>query len=237
VQNPKEPVSKRANLEMFVRAQNALLEAQTLARARAMQEARQLDDRMRDTYSALRRSPADDGGVRLEPAAHGRDVTLLENGLIVEHVDVRREERARRREEKRARGRSRKSSRGSMADVASVYSLGASAAYYADGSGGGGGAPAARSPSSRPMSVLTAPIMGESMSMSSQSMLGPGGLLPASRSTMSVEAPHNRRTRFFGMRNLSQGFRSSDSLAAHSGFSGSMVDMQCVCILFFFLRL
>ncbi|KAI0032236.1 hypothetical protein K488DRAFT_86038 [Vararia minispora EC-137] len=225
-QNPKEPTSKRANLEAYVRSQYALLEAEAIARTRAIQEARQLDDRMRDTYSALRRSTYDlnvhvpDNGVRLEASGHGRDVTLLENGLIVEHVDVRREERARRREEKRARGRSRKSSRGSAADVASVYSLGSPLMY------GESAAQAARSSSSRPMSVLTAPIMGESMSLSgSQSMIGLGAGMPQSRSTMSIESP-NRRTRFFGSRNLSQGFRSSDSLAAHSGFSGSMIDMH-----------
>lgn len=114
-----------------------------------MQESRQLDDRMRDTYSQLRRSaydlgssaaPVDDlGGVRIKPPrssaiangtaganAHGREITLLENGMIVEHVDVKREEREererKRREEKRERARARKSSRSSVFDVSSLYS-------------------------------------------------------------------------------------------------------------------
>lgn len=184
-----------------------------------MHESRQLNERARDTYSQLRRSTydlrEDNNGVRLSTHDHVRDVTLLENGLIVEHVDVKREARERRREEKRAiRSRPRRGSRASLVDISSVYSLGVPM-NYADGG------LTARSSSSRPMSVLTAPVMGEGMSGQ-----GIGNNGARSRSTMSVESP-TRRTRFFGMRNLSQGFRSSDSLA-QSGFSGSMVDMQYV---------
>jgi hypothetical protein len=203
---------------MYVRSQQALVEAEARARAQAMQESRQINDRMRESYSQLRRSTndlRDDGnGVRLGSQGHGRDVTLLENGLVVEHVDVRREERARKREEKRARGRSRKSSRGSVTDVASVYSLGNPIMHMDGGL-------AARASSSRPMSVLTAPVLGENGS--GQSVVSRG--MPQSLSTMSFDSTNNRR-RFFGMRNLSQGFRSSDSLAGQSGFSGSMIDMQ-----------
>ena len=97
IQNPKEPTSKRANLENYVRSQHALLEAEALAHARAMHESRQLSERARDTYSQLRRSAHDlrddTNGVRLSTHDHIRDVTLLENGLIVEHVDVKREAR------------------------------------------------------------------------------------------------------------------------------------------------
>ena len=82
-----------------------------------MRESRQLDDKMRDAYSQLRRSayelgssaqPMDDsGGVRIKAPrsastpnamqSHNREVTLLENGMIVEHVDVRMEERERKK--------------------------------------------------------------------------------------------------------------------------------------------
>jgi hypothetical protein len=108
-----------------------LLEAEALAHTNTMHwhEAKQLDSRMWDAYSQLRgsanntgssSSPADDlGGIRIKPPlspptsptnhhAHtrsrSREITLLENGMIVEHVDVRKEEREarerRRREEK-----------------------------------------------------------------------------------------------------------------------------------------
>ncbi|KAI0309802.1 hypothetical protein OF83DRAFT_1179206 [Amylostereum chailletii] len=231
--NPKEPASKKANLDTYVKAQRALLEEEALAHARAMQESRQINDRMRDTYSQLRHStydlaghapPEDGAGLKLKSAgghqpgaSHARDVTLLENGLIVEHVDVRKEERERRREEKRARARSRKSSRGSMADVASMYSA-ASPVPHTDGGFPHLGVRSTTS-ASRPMSVLTAPLEGEYYGQ------GQYAHHPGTFSTTSVESP-NRRTRFFGnIRTLSQGFRSSDSLAP-SGFSGSMVDMH-----------
>ncbi|KAI0051907.1 hypothetical protein FA95DRAFT_1602388 [Auriscalpium vulgare] len=241
--NPKEASSKRNALEAYIKAQRSLLEAEALAHARAMQESRQIDDRMRDAYSQLRRSayelgtsatPTDDtGGVRIKAirsstvpnasvmSAHGREVTLLENGMIVEHVDVRREEREererRRREDKRARAR--KSSRGSAIDVASMYSS-TSPLPHTD-SGFHLSASPNRYSTSRPMSVLTAPMDYPSRGM------------PHAQSSASVEAQSmisgsaspNRRTRFFGLRNFSTGFRSSDSLAP-SGFSGSMVDMH-----------
>ena len=112
-----------------------------------MQESWQLDNRMREAYIQLRRSQYDmgssggflddDGGVCITtpqlpssisgPAyghSHSREVTLLENGMIVEHVNVRQEERKererRQKEEKRERSRARKSSRGSVYSVCSL---------------------------------------------------------------------------------------------------------------------
>lgn len=232
--NPKGPASKGEALEKYVKAQQTLVEAEALAHARALQESRQLEDRMREAYSQLRRSAyelggltsSDDRGVRIKTArssmlplqsqttGHGREVTVLENGMIIEHVDVRKEEREerqqRRREEKRARAR--KSSRGSAIDVASMYST-MSPLPHTDS-----GVPLvpSRSSTSRPMSVLTAPMdtrgMQSNASVEALSMISAG-------------ASPNRRTRFFGTRNLSPGLRSSDSLAP-SGFSGSMVDMH-----------
>ncbi len=192
---------------------------------------------MRDAYSQLRRSAyelgvttsSDDRGVRIkttrssmlplptQTTGHGREVTVLENGMIVEHVDVRKEEREerqhRRREEKRARAR--KSSRGSAIDVASMYST-MSPLPHTDS-----GLPLipSRSSTSRPMSVLTAPM--DTRGLQSNASVEALSMISAGTSP-------NRRTRFFGTRNLSPGLRSSDSLAP-SGFSGSMVDMQCVC--------
>jgi hypothetical protein len=207
-----------------------------LAHARAMQESRQLEDRVRDAYSQLRRSAyelgttsPDDRGVRVKTLsmlplpsqtnAHGREVTVLENGMVVEHVDVRKGERderqQRRREEKRSRPR--KSSRGSAFDVSSMFST-TSPLPHTDSS-----LPLvpSRSSTSRPLSVLTSPTI-DTFTRGMQSNPSIEAL-----SMISAGASPNRRTRFFGVRNLTPSFRSSDSLAP-SGFSGSMVDMQCV---------
>lgn len=194
---------------------------------------------MRDAYSQLRRSAyelgaassQDDRGIRIKAlrssASHlpgqtngqSREVTVLENGMVVEHVDIRKEEREgrqqRRREEKRTRAR--KSSRGSAFDVASMYSTTSPLPPTESG------LPLlpSRLSISRPMSVLTSPAdtlitrgMQSNTSVEALSMISAGA------------SP--RRTRFFGMRNLSPSFRSTDSLAGASGMSGSMVDMQFV---------
>jgi hypothetical protein len=214
-----------------------MVEAEALAHARAVLEARQLEDRMRDAYSHLRRTAyelgvatsPDDRGIRIrtlrsstphlpnQTSGHSREVTVLENGMVVEHLDVRKEERderhQRRREEKRARAR--KSSRGSAFDVSSMYST--SPMPHTDS-----GLPLipSRSSTSRPMSVLTSPVDTLTRGMQSNASV-------EALSMISAGASPNRRTRFFGARNLSPSFRSSDSLAA-SGMSGSMVDMQFV---------
>ncbi|KAI0081916.1 hypothetical protein K474DRAFT_1703393 [Panus rudis PR-1116 ss-1] len=235
--NPKEPSSRQQTLDQYVRSQRTLLEAEALARAKAMRESRVLDDRMRDAYSQLRRSayehgsiaqPVDDsGGLRLKAPHtplkdHHREVTLLENGMIVEHVDVKREEKERRKEERRERERSRarKSSRSSRsgADVTSLYSLNGAPGLPTDSgffSGIKSDPRLSQSLSARPSSVLTSgnerPSMPRAMSQASFSDL---------QSIGSTSSP--RRSRFFGFKNLSAGFRSQDSLAP----SGSMIDMH-----------
>jgi hypothetical protein len=203
-----------------------------------MLESRQLEDRMRDAYSQLRRSAyelgaatsQDDRGIRIKTLrssvshlpgqtnGQGREVTVLENGMVVEHVDVRKEERGgrqqRRREEKRTRPR--KSSRGSAFDVASMYST-TSPLPQTDS-----GLPLlpSLSSTSRPMSVLTSPDTLVTRGMQSNTSVEALSMISAGASP--------RLTRFFGARNLSPSFRSSDSLAGASGLSGSMVDMQFV---------
>ncbi|CCM05458.1 uncharacterized protein FIBRA_07678 [Fibroporia radiculosa] len=241
--NPKEPSSRQQTLDSYVRSQRSLLEADALARAKAMRESQQLEDKMRDTYSQLRRSAyelgsntqlADDGvrikaprsaSVPLAPNgnANGREVTLLQNGMIVEHVDVRKEEkddRDRKRREERDRSRARKSSRGSAIDVASVYSMPISSQRFQTDSGYFSGAKGndsrySQSFSPRPSSVLT---MGDRPHML------PRAYSQASFSDMqsigSTSSP--RRSRFFGFKNLTAGWRSQDSLAP----SGSMIDMH-----------
>ncbi|KZP34516.1 hypothetical protein FIBSPDRAFT_719711 [Athelia psychrophila] len=228
--NPKEPQARQQTLQAYLKEQRGYLDAETIAHARAMQESKQLDTRMRDTYSQLRRSayelssgtsPDETGAMRImaprsppgtagtgaQMAAHPREVTLLENGMIVEHVDVRKEEREererRRRDDKRERSRARKSSRGSM------YSVRSLAAPATDN----GLAP-------RP--VLTRPT--SSMTTYERPTV-PRAYSQASLSDMHSLGSGSPRQRFFGFKNLSAGFRSRDSLAP-SGMSGSMVDMH-----------
>ncbi len=140
---PREPTSKQQTLKAYIKSQRTLLEAEALAHSQAVQEAKQLDSKMRDTYSQLRRSVydlsngnsgGDDmGGLRIRPPlspisgmlsprharSHSREVTLLENGMIVEHVDVRKEEREERERRKKEEKRARKLSRSSALDVTS----------------------------------------------------------------------------------------------------------------------
>ncbi|EIN12008.1 hypothetical protein PUNSTDRAFT_50784 [Punctularia strigosozonata HHB-11173 SS5] len=241
--NPKEPTSRQQTLNQYVKSQRALLEAEALAHARAMQESRQIDNKMRDAYSQLRRSaydigssaaPADDiGGVRIKAPrstsmpsvaqhaySNSREVTLLENGMIVEHVDVRKEEKEererRRKEERREKSRARKSSRGSGADVLSVYSA-HSPLPMTDNGFHSGVKPDSRfsqASSGRPASVLTAPLDRSGL---------PRAYSQASFSDVQSIGPASpRRSRFLGT--LSP-WRSRDSLAV-SGISGSMVDMH-----------
>ena len=224
------------------------MEAEALAHTNAMHEAKQLDNRMRDAYSQLRRSaydtgssssPADDlGGIRIKPPhsptsptnhAHtrsrSREITLLENGMIVEHVDVRKEEKEarerRRREEKRARKTSRSSVMDASASIISAQSNGALAE--------GGLKPYSRysqASSTRPTSILTAPLDRPDL---------PGAYSQASFSDVhSLSSSSPRRTRFFGIKHLGAGWRSQDSLTP-SGVSGSMVDMQYAATLFLLL--
>ncbi|THV05056.1 hypothetical protein K435DRAFT_774051 [Dendrothele bispora CBS 962.96] len=237
--NPREPASRQQTLSKYVKSQRALLEAESVARTRAMQEARQLDDRMRDTYSQLRRSaydmgssaaPTDDtGGVRIKPPtspasplingherSHSREVTLLENGMIVEHVDVRKEEREARDRKRKEERRARKSSRGSVIDATSVVSAPILTTQTDSGIGLNPYSRYSQNNASRPMSVLTAPL--------------DRGDIPRAQSQLSFtdvqslgSLSPNRRTRFFGL--MGSPWRSQDSLAA-SGMSGSMIDMH-----------
>ncbi|KAJ6586923.1 hypothetical protein DFH09DRAFT_977224 [Mycena vulgaris] len=236
--NPREPAARQQTLSTYIKSQRTLLEAEALARARAMQEAKQLDNRMRDTYSQLRRSaydtgnsaaPADDsGGVRIKSPrsptspnqpgrSHSREVTLLENGMIVEHVDVRKEEKEARERRRREEKRARKSSRSSVIDVNSIISA---QSFNPNLDSGVGLKPYSRysqTSSARPTSVLTAPLDRSEL---------PRAYSQASFSDIhSLGSASPRRTRFFGIKNLSAGWRSQDSLAP-SGISGSMMDMH-----------
>ncbi|OSD06702.1 hypothetical protein PYCCODRAFT_1359970 [Trametes coccinea BRFM310] len=239
--NPKEPSSRQQTLDQYVKSQRQLLEAEALARARALRESRLLDEKMRDTFTQLRRSayelgtsasPTDDtGALRLKSGKdhnHSREVTLLENGMIVEHVDLRKEEKEERerrrkeeRREKRSASRARKSSRSSRsaADVASVYSMPLQSPLPQMDSGFFSGARDSRysqSFSPRPSSVLTGNGDRPQTLLRAQSQASFSDM----QSIGSASSP--RRSRFFGFKNLSAAWLSRDSMAP----SGSMIDMH-----------
>ncbi|KAI0363338.1 hypothetical protein BV20DRAFT_1007524 [Pilatotrama ljubarskyi] len=241
--NPREPSSRQQTLDQYVKSQRQLLEAEALARARALRESRLLDEKMRDTFSQLRRSayelgnsaqpPTEDTGVlRIKSSGHAhghsKEITLLENGMIVEHVDLRREEKEererRRKEEKREKreaSRARKSSRSSRsaADVASVYSMPLQSPLPQMDSGFFSAARDSRysqSFSPRPSSVLTGGGERPQTLLRAQSQASFSDM----QSIGSASSP--RRSRFFGFKNLSGAWLSRDSMAP----SGSMVDMH-----------
>lgn len=212
---------------------------------------------MRDTYSQLRRSAYELGASNASPGAitldeagrirsatlpgshqrarsHSRDVTLLENGMIVEHVNVKKEEREMRKREERERSRAGKSSRGSGHDLNSIYGSLHPPQLPTSTSGGTPADHNLRASRHSQSSLRPTSILSSSMGERSPT-------LPIAYSTTSFSDLHsiagsaspNRRTRFFGnLKALSPGsWRSRDSLAA-SGVSGSMMDMQCASFFF-----
>jgi hypothetical protein len=157
-----------------------------------------------------------------------RNTMLLENGLVVEHVDVRREEREARDRARRDERRARKSSRGSNTiDRLSVHSGGAASPRPQTDSGYGSQLmPTHRASqfslsSQRPVSVLSGPLSPPLERQDRQER--PGIPRAYSQYSLAESSSSPRRSRFLG---LSMPFgRSRDSLAP-SGMSGSMIDMQ-----------
>ena len=245
-------------IQTYVKQQGELLEAEAEARARAREDALRVDAKVRDTYTQLvRRSVydlgntqlgSDDsvGGIRIQPPRssgvwdhsspkedlkHRRDVTLLENGMIKERVDVKREERE---EEKRRR---REEKRGGKASGTEASYLNSPSQYFAS--------PTTSSPYDSPFAdythaaALPQPVPRQqhqqpypSMSSPSVASLSPrpfsmvmSSVSPMSRavnqSQISVDA---RSTRFFGIKNWANAWGSGTSVAQ----SGSVMDMQYV---------
>lgn len=205
---------------------------------------------MRDQYLQLRRSAYDavpvDGGVRINSPRsitspngglgasppHGREVTVLENGLIVEHVDVKREEREererRRKEERRERSRARKSSRSSGADANSVYS--ATSPGPVPGSAASPGGMHQPSDSGYYSSLRPNPRNSQFSLSRPQSVLSNGAERPGlpraySQYSLAESLSSPRRSRFFG-KAAQSGWRSNDSLAFSAMTGGSMAEMQ-----------
>ncbi|KIJ39903.1 hypothetical protein M422DRAFT_68708 [Sphaerobolus stellatus SS14] len=248
--NPPEPASKHQTLLSYLDTQNTLLRAESRARQQAMKESRLLDEKMRNAYAELRQSsyevaspsninhppdePGSGPGLKIRsPSLRGfvddprsslkREATLLENGLIVERVDVRKEEARIRRDERRARKASRDSlalfdSRG---DAMSLYSLQAVEAASLR-------APAPyESTTSVPMptnrSVRSMYTMPSTPWGTPTPVARPFSMAGAGASATSLNTTASPRRRFFGgMRKLSGYFGSEASLAQ----SGSMMDMH-----------
>jgi hypothetical protein len=99
-------------IDSYIRQQATLLVIEAEARAKAQQEARQVDARIRqsthesvldDSKSGARipaaRSSVYSGSTAIpgDEYGHQRDVTMLENGMIVERVNVKREEKERKK--------------------------------------------------------------------------------------------------------------------------------------------
>jgi hypothetical protein len=239
VQNPREPTARQQTLSKYVKSQRALLKEEAHARAQAMQEAKQLDNKVRDAYTQLRSSAydlgshasiADDtGGVRIKPPkptspnghAHNRsqsrEITLLENGMIVEHVDVRKEEREAKERRRKEERRARKSSRSSAVDVTSIISANSNGRHTDHGASLKPYSRYSQASSARPISILTAPNDRPDL---------PRAYSQASFSDVHSLSSNSPKRRFFGFRNLSAGWRSQDSLAPSAMTGGSLLDMQ-----------
>ena len=241
-------------IQSYVKQQGELLQAEAEMGAKAREDRQRMDARVRDTYTQLvRRSVydlgttqlgSDDGasGIRIQPPPrssgvwdystpkedlkHRRDVTLLENGMIKERVDVKREEREeekrRRKEERRTRKQS--GTEASFLNSPSQYFTspvmpssydpdpnyaatvtGASPRHLLPQQHPSMSSPSLGSPNPRPFSM----VMSSSMSRA------------VNQSQVSVDA---RSTRFFGVKNWTTAWGSGTSVAP----SGSVMDMQYV---------
>ncbi|CDO75414.1 hypothetical protein BN946_scf184855.g17 [Trametes cinnabarina] len=182
-----------------------------------------LDEKMRGAFTQLRpsayelgtsASPTDDTSAPGLKAAnnhsHSREVTLLENGMIVAHVDLRKEEKEERKrrpkEEKREKRAALGSRRSPLPQMDSGFFSGAGArdSRYS------------QSFSPRPSSVLTGNGDRPQTLLRAQSQVSFSDM----QSIGSASSP--RRSRFFGCKNLSAAWLSRDSMAP----SGSMIDMH-----------
>ncbi|KAJ1304497.1 hypothetical protein OPQ81_005643 [Rhizoctonia solani] len=234
--HPKEPQARWITLTDFVRKQAALLEAEHHARAQAARESRMLDSRLRDTYQQLRRSAYDlnDGPVRIRAPTNpdqdppfvtvqdpSRDITVLASGMIQERVDLRKEERERKRDSKRHRRMASRQSKGSTTniDATSVYS---SPSPPPDGGSRMGAM-------GRSQPALTTPVSpGRRLSTPLTPPLGTPGARPSihTRSSQSSFESRAGKKGFLSFKHWS-GFGSEASFGpagAHGAYRGSVYD-------------
>ena len=196
-----------------------------------MRESRLRDSKMRDAYFELRRSTNDISRVDIPGEGHvngiklrastafdgpdGREVTLLESGMILEHVDVRRQEREERDWRQREEHRTRKASRVSIGEASSMHSTSNPIMPVNF---------ASRSQISLTTSA-TSPGAMSMRRMSTPMALSPsgGGRPGITRGTSQNSVETKSTPRFFGFRHW-RGAHGSEASLHHN--SGSMLDMQ-----------
>jgi hypothetical protein len=241
-------------IQTYVKQQGELLEAEAEARTKAREEAQRMDAKVRDTYTQLvRRSVydlgtqfgSDDGlgGIRIQPPRssgvwdhssakedlrHRRDVTLLENGMVKERVDVKREEREeekrRRKEDKMARKASgTEHSIGSPSQHFASTPVPPYDPVYADLHHAAAAPPHHTSPQRQQhlSPSMSSPSLASVSPRPFSMVLSGSSSRAVNQSQISVDA---RSTRFFGTKNWANAWGSGTSVAP----SASVMDMQCV---------
>lgn len=173
--------------------------------------------------------PASASSSKRRSRSKEREVTLLESGMIMERVDIQREEREekerRRAEEREERRRTRKVSRVSTTGIPSGYGSGVGATMSDASSMHSLSAPMQSvnyGGSRSQISLIAAPPSIAGKRMSSPMILTPPR--PAMTRGTSQSSVESRGTpRFFGFRHWNGAYGSEASQHANSG---SMVDMQ-----------
>lgn len=189
-----------------------------------------MDNRLKENFSAIRRSgyditPAPTGQalqVRVAPAqSPEKDATLLENGLIVERVDLRKEER-----EERARAKQRR--RGSSAALNDGVSVYGASLYSAPSPTFDNFSASTLAPGQQSLAPYTngslSPVMDKRASSAYNLPLNsPRPVMQRGASQASIETTGtNPVKRFFGAKHWGNGSQASLAI------SGSMMDMQYV---------
>ena len=260
-QNPKEAHARIMTIQTYVKQQGELLEAEAAARSKAREESQRMDAKVRDTYTQLVRRSVYDlgttqlgvedsmGGIRILPPRssgvwdngspkedlkHKRDVTLLENGMIKERTDVKREER----EEEKRRRKGEKRGRQASGPEASFFNSPSQQfaspvvpptydPSYADPyhpAAGTGASPQHPPQHQQPLYPSMSSPSLPFLSPRPLSMVMSGSMSRTiNQSQVSVDA---RSTRFFGIKNWTNAWGSGTSVAP----SGSVMDMQYVHI-------
>jgi len=104
-QNPPASTHRFQTLQVYLLSQSQLLNAEATSRASTSIESRILSTKMRDTFVTLRHqsgAPVDasNGGVRVRPSRPvegAKETVMLESGIVVEKVDLKKAEKERRK--------------------------------------------------------------------------------------------------------------------------------------------
>lgn len=230
-QNPKESHARLMTIDSYVRQQATLLVIEAEARAKAQQEAQRVDARLSDAYrqSVYGEDGASSSSMRMAPRSsvysvspttpkdeysHTRDMTLLDNGMVVERINVKREEKERKREEKKA-GKSSIISFGNRDSIAPMTPGQGQMEFVNSGSD--------YEPPFGAMSSTSLQVQSQSQSRPKSAPLG----VPLAYGAPSSVDGGKNGPRFMGSKHWQQGWSSGVSVAP----SGSMMDMQYVLVI------